>query len=146
MDVLLPELMDLLDTDSELSGYIGELRLRRLPDNPKEITDPEVTVIPDGGADARNTHGAAIDVQVEIKIFAQEEGARYRKQVIPAARRIDQLLLDTMKDFSDNSVARRWFSNTGWQDIDQPQSYLIHLQNQYETRYWSEQRINALNN
>lgn len=144
MDVLLPELMDLLTGDSELDGYTGDIRLRRLPDSPKEITSPEVVVLPDGGPDTRHTHGAAIDAQVEIKIFARESGDRYQ-QAIKAARRIDGLLLKTMKDFSDNSVARRWFSNTGWQDIDQPQSYLIQLRNQYETRYWSEQRINAMN-
>lgn len=138
------EVMDRLAGDSELSNLTDDIRYRGVPDEPKNISAPEVSTRFQGGEDAPERHGAAVNYRVQVKIFAYDRGNQLQ-DTIQAAQRISELFLQPFT-LSDGSQTFRLASTTGWQDTPQPDNRFIQFENTYGTRVWSKSRIQAINN
>ncbi len=141
MDLVYPKIFQRLDGDATLGGFIQEVSQRTNPDEPKFLSNPFVTIHTFGGVDAEDLHGAAIDIQCEIKIWAY--GESMIKNALRAATRIDELLLTKLTLPVGNFIGR-FRPITGWQDTDTADPKLIHLQNQYSARYWVAGKISVL--
>lgn len=147
MSNIFPKIWERLDQDATLGALVQDINLAKNPDDPKKLNSPLVVLHTRGGPDVNGLHGAAVDLQLEVKIWGYLGGdtpGDMAKKAYQAADRIDLLLLEKFV-LQDGSFTLRFRPATGWQDADQPDANVLHLINQYTARYWDQDRITAIN-
>lgn len=132
---------DRLDSDATLTGFIQDINFRRNPDEPSKLNKPLVVFNYFGGPDTEGLHGAALDPELEVRIWGY--GNAMAKNAERAAERISELLLSSFS-LSDGSQAFKFRSVIGWQDTPQPDPKTIMLLNRYSSRLWAQNRIDAI--
>lgn len=139
---LIPAIYGRLKEDPVLQGLGVTVHTRMRPDNPEGIKAPIVIVDLPQLPDARNLHGAAADLSFEIETWG------YGKDMLEAcatvADRIAYLMLSEPLSTEDGSISLRLISETGINDVPEQNPKIIHLQERFTTRFWSQARVQAL--
>lgn len=142
--LLLNEVYSLLSGDSTISDLAQDVARRRNPDEPKELSAPQVSIHRAGGPKRDGAEGVSKRAEIEIKIWGYEDGSGMTDEVDRIAGRIDEVLIGQTLELSNGSRASRFHNMTGWDDADQPDPNTIHAVAQFECNYWSQGRIGAL--
>jgi len=144
MNVLLKALLTRLDNDAELTRSLNaSITLDRQPVHPATLLGPAVVVGVLRDRDREDFHGAAVDAQVEVKVWGYaQKGPSDLPICLEAAERITELLLRRFDLGADGQTAR--VASDGWQRVDDTDPLTVHLTATFTAVYWSGARVAAL--
>lgn len=149
MDALTADIYARLNGDEDLTTTQGvETTQGRLKQDPKLLSKPRVVFRifggpTDGGA------GAKVNAYVEMEVWGYDGdrgnvGARL-PACLAAAQRVSELMLTRFITVTGGGGTAKPREALGWQQVPDTDPLIVHLHNGFNIRYWSAQRVAALN-
>lgn len=133
-----------LTGDATLAALVQGVYQGRPPQDPKLVSKPMVTFRLADGPDVAGLHGLALDVTVEVKVhgYSENPGAQYH-ECLAVMDRISLLFLRRLVT-ANGSYTARPAEAAGWQDVEEPDTQVVHLHNTFTMRYISVGRATEL--